>query len=287
MFVYKQYDQESLDSQYNNRLHVPDYADYLNRWTLLSRRTEENLPVIKDIPYGNLGRERLDIYPSLQPQSKTLLFIHGGYWQMLDKSMFHFIANGFHAYGVTTVLLTYPLAPEVAVDQIVSSCRKAIKWLYSNLSGYNGDPDQIYVAGHSAGGHLAAMLLATDWQLFDRNIPANVLKGVCAVSGLFNLVPIRLSYVNKVLKMNMETAECNSPLMLEPSNKCPLILAVGEAETAEFNDQSKELYTCWKGKLIDIQLLQLPGLNHFSIVDSIADPQSLIHQALLQLMKTV
>jgi arylformamidase len=285
MYVYKQYDQESLDTQYNNRLHVPDYADYLNRWELLSRQTEQKLPVVKDIPYGNAKRERLDIYPSLQRQSKTLIFIHGGYWQMLDKSMFHFIANGFHSYGVTTVLLTYPLAPEVAIGQIVLSCRKAMKWLHSNLSAFNGDPHQMYVAGHSAGGHLAAMLMATDSQLFEPALSANMLKGICTVSGLFNLVPIHLSYINNVLKMDIETAKCNSPLRLEPSNSCPLVVAVGEAETAEFKDQSKELYTCWKNKAADNQLLEVPGQNHYSIAESIIDPQSSLHQALRQLMK--
>ena len=285
MLVYKQYDQESLDAQYNNRLHVPDYADYLNRWRLLSEQTSQRLTVIKDIPYGKLSREKLDIYPSLQRHSRTLLFIHGGYWQMLDKSMFHFIADGFHAHGVTTVLLTYPLAPEVTMDQMVLSCRKAITWLYSNLSAFNGDAHQMYVAGHSAGGHLAAMLMATDWPHFHRGLPGNLLKGICAISGLFNLVPIQLSYINNVLKMDMETAERNSPVRLEPSNACPLIIAVGEAETAAFNDQSNELYMCWKSKRITTQLLQLPAQNHFSIVESIIDPQSSLHQALRQLMK--
>ncbi len=285
MFVYKQYDQESLDRQYNNRLHVPDYADYFNRWELRSRDSEEKSPVIKDIPYGNLKRERLDIYPSLEPQAKTLVFIHGGYWQMLDKSMFRFIADGFHADGVTTVLLNYPLAPEVSIDQSVLSCRKAIRWLHSNLSAFNGDPHHMYVAGHSAGGHLAAMLMATDWPLFDPGLSVHMLKGVCAVSGLFNLVPIQLSYVNEVLKMDMKTAISNSPVTFEPSNVCPLIIAVGEAETAEFNDQSKALYTCWKDKLIDTQFLHLPAQNHYSIAESMVDPQSSLHKALRDLMK--
>jgi arylformamidase len=183
------------------------------------------------------------------------------------------------------VLLTYPFAPEASMDQIVSSCRKAIKWLFNHISAYNGDPHRMYVAGHSAGGHLAAMLAATDWKVFGFAISADVLKGICAVSGLFNLVPIHLSYINKVLKMDMETAKCNSPLTLEPANSCPLILAVGEAETAEFHDQSTAFYTCWKKKGMDTELLQLPGQNHYSIAEIIVDPQSSLHEALRQLMK--
>jgi arylformamidase len=285
MFVYKQFDQESLDAQYNTRLQVPDYEDYFKKWESLSRETEQKLPVVKDIAYGSLQRERMDIYPSTQPQSKTLIFIHGGYWQLLDKSLFHFIANSFHSYGITTVLVTYPLAPEVSIDQIVLSCKKAITWLNNNISAYNGDPDQMYVAGHSAGAHLGAMLMATNWPLFNTEVPANVLKGICAVSGLFNLIPIYHSYVNKVVNMDIETAKRNSPVNLQPVNSCPLLLAVGNAESAEFNDQAKELYTSWKAKGTDIQLLQLPGENHYSIAEAITDRQSPLHQALKQLMK--
>ena len=112
-----------------------------------------------------------------------------------------------------------------------------------------------------------------------------MLKEICAVSGLFNLLPIYHSYVNKVLKMDMETATGNSPVMLEASISCPLIVAVGDAETAEFNDQSKEFYSCWKSKGVDIQLLQLPRQNHYSVAETIVDPQSSLHQALLQLMQ--
>lgn len=285
MFVYKEYDQESLDNQYNTRLHVPEFADYFKRWEELSRETEQKLPCIKDIAYGDLPRECLDIYPSVQPGSKTLVFIHGGYWQLLDKSLFHFIASGFHSYGVTIALVTYPLAPEVFIGQIVSSCKKAMQWLYANLPAFNGDPDQIYVVGHSAGGHLAAMLMATDWPAFDPSIPTDILKGVCTASGLFNLVPIQRTYLNAVLKIDEETAKWNSPARLEPLSGCPLIVAVGEDETAEFKDQSKEFYNCWKNKGADVQLLQLPGHNHYSIAEAIVDGQSLLHQALAKLLK--
>ena len=282
MLLYKGYDQTALDRQYNNRLHVPDYATYMERWEMLSRQTEKESPVVKNIPYAALPREQLDIYPSLQPSSKTLIFIHGGYWHKLDKSSFQFIGAAFRNYGITTVLINYPLAPVVAIDQIAASCRQAIHWLYQNISAYNGDPGQLYIAGYSAGGHLSAMLLATDWRHF--NLIPDVIKGACVISGLFNLIPVRLSDINQVLKMDTETARQNSPVHLLPATQCPLLIVVGSNETNEFLDQSKELYTCWKER-ISAEIIQIPGLNHYSIVETILDPQSCLHRAMLGLMK--
>ena len=284
MFVYKQYDQDALDRQFNNRLNVPDFDDYFRRWEQLSKEAGENFPVVKDVQYGPLQRERLDIFPSILPLSKTLVFIHGGYWQMFDKALFHFIANGFHSCGITIAIVNYPLAPDVSMVQIVKSARNAISWLYTNISQYNGNPNQIYVCGHSAGGHLAAMMMATNWRLVHAALPDNLVKGVCAISGLFNLFPVQLCYLNKVLNMDEEAAFINSPVLLEPSNACPLIVAAGGAETAEFNDQSKDLYEAWQNKGFDLQLLPLPGLHHFSIIESIIYPGSGLHNAMLQLM---
>jgi arylformamidase len=287
MGVYKQYDQAALDRQYNNRLHVPDFATHLERWELLSRQTEKEFPVIKDIAYGKLPREHLDIYPSLQPSSKTLIFIHGGYWHKLDKANFQFIARAFRVYGITTVLINYPLAPAATIDQISASCREAVHWLYKNISACNGDPGQLYIAGHSAGGHLAAMLLATDpkaigWKNF--NLTTDVIKGVCAISGLYNLIPIRLSDINQVLSMDTKTALRNSPVHLSPATQCPLAVVVGSNETDEFLDQSSELYTCWK-ESIPAEILQIPGLNHYSILETMLDPGSHLHQVMLRQMK--
>ena len=282
MLVYKGYDQAALDRQYNNRLQVQDYASYLERWETLSRQTEKELSVIKNIPYAALPREQLDIYPSLQPCSKTLVFIHGGYWHKFDKSSFQFIAKAFSHYGITTVLINYPLAPEVSIDQIAVSCRLAIQWLYQNIPAYNGDPGQLYIAGHSAGGHLSAMLVATDWRHF--NLITDTIKGACVISGLFNLMPIRLSEINKSLKMETETALRNSPVHLLPVTQCPLSIVVGSNETNEFLDQSKELYDCWKESTAT-EIIQAPGLHHYSIVETMLDQQSCLHQAMLRLMK--
>jgi arylformamidase len=284
MFLYKQYDQAGLDREYNNRLHVPDFADYFERWELRSRQTERDLRFIQDISYGNLPRERLNIFPSGTPQSKTLVFIHGGYWQMLDKNMFSFIANGFHSYGITVVLINYPLAPDASLDQIVTSCRNAMDWVYWNIAAYNGDPEQIFVAGHSAGGHLAAMLMATNWKIPDRKLPVDLIKGTCVMSGLFNLVPIRLSYLNSVLCCDFQTCLRNSPVNHQPLNLCPLVISVGGDETMEFKDQSNELYTSWKSKGLNTRLLELRGLHHFSIVEALVDNNSSLHAAMQKLL---
>ncbi|MHA4845067.1 alpha/beta hydrolase [Flavitalea antarctica] len=282
MLIYKKYDQVALDRQYNNRLHVPEFATYLAKWESLSNQTEKEGPAMKNIAYGKLPREQLDIYPSSQPFSKTLVFIHGGYWHKLDKGSFQFIAKALGPYGVTTVLINYPLAPSVSIDQISASCREAVQWLFKNISAYNGDPGELYIAGHSAGGHLAAMLLATDWS--DFNLPSDVIKGVVALSGLYNLIPIRLSDINLVLNMDTETAIRNSPVQLLPRSQCPLVIVVGSNETDEFLDQSRELYKSWKER-IPVEMLVMQGPNHYSIVETMLDLKSPLHHVMLRQMK--
>jgi arylformamidase len=281
MFIYKKYNQLELDLQYNIRFHVPDFENSLQQWETHSRHAEEKHKVIKDIPYGNEPRECLDIFPSAKPNSKTLVFIHGGYWQRFDKSNFHFIAGGFAKYEITTVLINYPLAPYASIDQIVASCRKAIDWVYKNIHQWNGDQKQIFLAGHSAGGHLSTMLMTKDK---NQNEEMNI-KGVCAISGLFNLIPVQYSYLNEVLKMDEEMATRNSPSELLPVENCPLIIAVGANETTEFFDQSRELFSNWKSKLSSLEYLEIPDLNHFTILNSIQDKNSLLLQSICRLMK--
>ncbi len=280
MIVYKKYDQQQLDLQYNNRFHVPDFEKYIKGWEELSRQTEKKLKLIKDISYGDASRECLDIFPSPAPGSKTLIFIHGGYWQRFDKSDFYLVAGAFADYGITTVLINYPLAPEVTIDQIVNSSNKAMNWVYKNINRFNGDPEQIYVAGHSAGGHLATMIMTTD-EIVN---PKKFIKGVCVFSGIFNLIPIQLSNINEGLQMDKEMAISNSPCFKDPHQFCPVIIAVGADETNEFIEQSRELYFKWKDKTTPVKFLEIPGLNHFSILDSFCNVNSLLHQSMCRLM---
>ena len=279
MVIYKQYNQQELDLQYNNRFHVPDFEKYLQGWEHLSRQTEKKYRAIKDIAYGDLSRECLDIFPSPNPGSKTLVFIHGGYWQRLDKSLFHFIAGSFAKYEITTVLINYPLAPAVIMDQIVLSCRNAVSWVHKNIAQWNGDPDQIYIAGHSAGAHLATMLMIEE----EKQNKQNYIKGICAISGLYNLIPIQLSNINEALKMDKEMAIRNSPVFMNPTKSCSLLLIVGGDETTEFKDQSTEFNDKWN-KMQSVEFKLIPGLNHFSIIDSVYETDSVLHQSICKLM---
>ncbi len=239
---------------------------------------EEEFTSIKDIAYGYLARERLDIYPSSKPKSKTLVFIHGGYWRSMDKKSFHFVAKAFHDYDITTVFITYPLAPEFSISQIVLSCRKAINWVHKNISEYNADPEQIYLAGHSAGGHLAAMMMTEEV-----GYPNLFIKGVCTMSGLFNLLPVQLSEVNETLQMDKSMALENSPVQLQPAIHCPLLITVGADETEEYLAQSNELFEKWK-ELMPVELLKLKALNHYSIIEDLLNAESILHQKIYGLM---
>lgn len=281
MFIYKQYNDEQLNNQYNIRLHVPDFATYFERWEKLSSETRKKYPIIKDIFYGENERECLDVFPSAKPNSKTLVFIHGGYWHLFDKTKFHFIAEAFYADAITTVLINYPLAPAATVDEMVASCRKAVLWLYENLRQFNGDPQQVCIMGSSAGAHLAAMIIEKKWM--DKNA-SGFIKGVCLLSGIFNLLPVQLLQLNSILNISSEIAARNSPVELIPAEECKLLVGVGENETDEFKCQSRQLYETWKDKNKAIQFLELSGLNHYSMLEPLLDKESILHKAMREMM---
>jgi arylformamidase len=276
MNVYKHYSQEQLNDQYNMRLHVPDYANYFDRWERLSRQTAEHHTILKDIPYGDHSNECLDIFPSKIHHSKTLVYIHGGYWQMDDKAKYRFLAEHFLKYNVTTVLMNYPLAPQSSMDEIVHSCRRALGWLHDNIMSFNGDSTELYLLGHSAGGHLASMMLV--------EAEANFLRAMISLSGLFRLEPLMLSYLNESIGLDHENAIKNSPVFLTPATDCPLLLVTGTEETDEFQAQSEDLCQCWKSKCSNIELLKVPQKNHFSILDAVIEKDSTLRAAIFRLM---
>jgi arylformamidase len=281
MLIYKQYNEAQLNNQYNIRLHVPAFADYFERWEQLSKETREKYQFVKDIRYGDHERECLDVFPSAKPNSKTLVYIHGGYWHLFDKSKFHFIADAFHDDNVTTVLINYPLAPASTIGEMVASCRKAILWLHKNVQQFNGDPQQVYIIGNSAGAHLAAMLLQKEWM---QQNTVDFIKGVSLLSGIFNLLPVQLLQLNSVLNISDKIAMHNSPVTLIPAGNCPVLVCVGGDETDEFKCQSKALYDAWKDKNAAVRFLELAGINHYSMLELLLNKTASLPVAVREIM---
>jgi arylformamidase len=282
--IWREYDQAALDAQYNNRKRFPDYIDRFAAWGDWSQGTRNKLKCRLDVAFGAHHMESLDIFPAEQSGAPIYVFIHGGYWYSLDKSEFSYVAEGMVPHGVTTVVNNYVLAPNGNMDEIVRQNRAALAWIWRNATDFGADPDRIYVTGHSAGGHLAGMLLATDWPKFEAGLPRDLVKGACSISGLFELEPIWLSYLNQKLRMDREMAKRNSPALLEFPTKAPLLLVVGKDESDEYHRQSKAMADKWSKLGYEHELIVPEGLDHFAVVDSLIDPRADLVQRQLNAM---
>jgi len=282
--IWREYDQRGLDAQYNNRKRFPDYVDRFAAWAEWSRATRDKLNCHVDVAFGEHPLESLDIFPAEQSAAPVYVFIHGGYWYSLDKSDYSYVAEGMVSHGVTTIVNNYVLAPDGDMDEIVRQNRAALAWIWRNAADFGGDPGRIYVAGHSAGGHLAAMLLATDWPAFQAGLPHNLVKGACSISGLFELEPIRLSYLNEKLRMDSQMAKRNSPALLQYPVRAPLLLVVGKDESDEYHRQSNVMAAKWNELGYEHDLIVPDGLDHFAVVDSLIDPHADLVQRQLKVM---
>jgi len=262
---------EQLEREYSPRLLVDDLQPYLDRYTELSEAARAGLKVERNLAYGATPEEVLDYFPAASRASPVHVFIHGGYWRLLGKDESSFAAPAFVRAGAAFVALNYALAPKARLDEIVRQCRSAIAWLYRNASGFGGDPGRIFVSGTSAGGHLVAMLLATEWAR-DFGVPDDVIKGGCAVSGVFDLEPILQCAVNETLHMDLAEARRNSPLVRK--NSSALVVAWGERETAEWKRQNLEYAGRWRSVNGACEAVEIPGRNHFDVIVDLGNPDS-------------
>ncbi len=264
---------EQLEIEYSPRLLVPDLQPYLDRYAELSRAARAALPVERDIAYGATPDEVLDFFPAAARGAPVHVFIHGGYWRALGKDESSFAAPAFVRAGAAFVALNYALAPTARLDEIVRQCRSAIAWLYRNVSALGGDPRRIFVSGSSAGGHLVAMLLATDWAA-QFGVPEDVVKGGCAVSGVFDLEPILQCAINEVLRMDRDEALRNSPAYLVRRSPSRLAVAWGERETAEWKRQNIAYADLWRSVNGACESVEIPGRNHFDVIVDLNNPES-------------
>ena len=284
MKAYGDYDQEALDAQYNLRPLVPNHQEIFDRYVRDGESTTDRYQVVAEIAYGPNPKQTLDLFPATGSEglAPVVCFIHGGYWRNKDKSDFHYLAPAFTHAGAHFVAINYTLAPEASMDQIVQENREALIWLVNHAVAHGGDPERIHVVGHSAGGHLVAMLMATDWLPLSTGMAENdPLAGATAISGLFDLEPIRLSYLNDSLRLDEEQTIRNSPIGLKPTTRAPLILALGANETPEYHRQQAGLLDAWSTYDLPLSVVEMPGLNHYDVIDHLGHPGSALHHAVM------
>lgn len=282
--IFRDFDQAGLDAQYNNRAHVPEHLEYYEAWGPMCADVLSEFDHHLDLKYGTSPREAIDlVLPPGPGPHPVQLYIHGGYWMSRSKSDQTFLARPFVEAGAAFGLIEYNLIPDVRMNDIVAQCRAAVAWVHQHAADYNLDPARIYVSGHSAGGHLTAMLSLTDWLAYP-GLPADAMKGGCAISGIYELHPIQLSYMQDTLGFTDEDLAENSPIRVEDVPKTDIIVAVGGAETDEFRRQSKDFTDDWNAKGGACTYLERLGCNHFTILSDLSDPESAMVKAMLAQM---
>jgi len=286
--IYRGYDAAGLALQYDNARAVPNHADIIAETARASEAYRQRHAGCRiDVPYGPSPRQAVDIYPTpITPDdgggAPVLFFIHGGFWVRRDKRDFGFLAEAVNMAGAHVVNVEYDLCPTVTLPQLVEQVRTAFAWTHAHAAEFGGNPAALHVAGHSAGGHLAAMLAVTDWTAY--GLPADVVKSVTAISGIFDLEPIVQIPLNEQVKLDAATARAMSPVFGTPRTDLPILVAVGGAETAEFVRQSRALVHTWRTEGCDVEALEPEGEDHFTILRALGDAQHAMTEGLLRIM---
>ena len=270
--------------EYNNRALVPEHPQFFARWAEASARARATMTCYLDRRYGDAPGETMDIFPARKGDGSCMMFIHGGYWRSLDKSDFSFLAPAAVDAGVSLAAVNYDLCPKVTVEEIVQQLLRASRWLYLNAEQYGMDEDRLYVAGHSSGGHLVAMMMTALWPVFDARLPKDLWKGGLAISGIYDLRPmIQVDWLQPDLRLDEATALRLSPAFLPPATRAPVMTCVGGKESSEFRRQNALLGERWKSAFAGD--IAMPGANHFSVVDGLADQGSALFAGVRKLMK--
>lgn len=280
------FDPDWLDRMYNNRARVPEHPQHLARWAADSAAARAQGHCVLDVPYGDGPGETLDIFPAAvgRGPAPVLVFVHGGWWRSLDKSDHSFVAPAFARAGACVVLPNYALCPAVTIPDITLQVVHALAWTWRHVAAYGGDPSRITVAGHSAGGHLAAMALRCLWPQVAPGLPADLVKNALSISGLHELESVmHTPFLQEALHLTPAQVALASPAWLPPPPHGVLQAVAGGDESAAFLLQNTLIRTAWGPRAVPVCEI-LPGLNHFSIVEALPTAGTRLHQLALGLL---
>ena len=277
------------DRMYNNRALVPDFADHFAHWQNASAQARAQLNSSIDVPYGEGPGETLDIFPAKHANAPVVIFIHGGYWRSLDKSDHSFVVPALRDMGACVVVVNYALCPgtseqPVTIPDIGLQMAKATAWVWRHIAAHGGDRNNVSVIGHSAGGHLAAMLLGCDWKKLGRDLPSGLVRKALSISGLFDLEPIRKTpFVQADLRITPAHVRMASPARWQRPKQGVLYTVAGGDESPEFLRHNRLIHQAWGPKTVPV-CEDLGSLNHFSIVTDLTRPGTRLHALAKQLI---
>lgn len=289
--MYRNFDLKTLEEQYSPSSCIDDISVYIEQYVeqseLALNTAVASDSVIRNLKYGTDEDETLDLYVPTSGNTKKLqIYIHGGYWQELTKAESAFAASNFQQHGCYFAVLNYSLAPKANITEIVEQNRKAIAWLIENADLLGFDPSQIYLSGSSAGAHLAMLMAQTDWSnvLKSEALVEPVIKGITAVSGVYDLSPIKETYINKPLALTHEQITLQSPLFHLQQCQCDVLFAIGDNETEEFKRQTFEMFEHIYLQNIETRLIEIEGKNHFDVILDLANSDSELFNKTAKLM---
>ena len=270
--------------EYNNRARVPEHPQIFERWARDAKAYRDEAS--KDgraelgLKYGPSPRQTIDIFrPRGRTDGPIALFIHGGYWRSLEPSSFSQMARGMNAHGVTVAVPGYDLAPQVSIGKIIEQTQQACIFLWKRYQRW------LMVSGHSAGGHLAACMVATDWKSINASVPADLVPAGYAISGLFDLAPLLHLATNADFKLDEAEAHRISPLFWPVAKGRILEAVVGGLESSEFLRQSRIVADGWREKGAETHYEAIPGLNHFTVCDPMTNADSAMTKRLVELAR--
>jgi arylformamidase len=283
--VFLDYDQVELDAAYDQTAYAPLESQILQRLASLSAAARQRLGAPRREAYGPSEIEKLDIYRTSHAKAPIFVFIHGGAWRGDSAKAYAYIAEMFVKAGAHCVALDFVNVKETGGDlrPMAAQVRRAIAWVYQNAARFDGDPQRLYIGGHSSGGHLCAVALVTDWEK-EFGLPGDAVKGGLCMSGLYDLKPVRLSSRGSYVHIDSEIEEALSPAQHIDSLRAPLIVTYGGTETPEFQRQNRDFAAAVKAAGKPVELVAAPDFNHFEMVESLGNPYGPNGRAALKLM---